>query len=76
MASHKVQNNNTYTMLVPQCMYILRYDSLLQLLLWPEVAGVTTLLLTTVVCTRMQPSIASAAKEEAKNLIKAHQLKF
>ena len=38
--------------------------SLLQLLLWPEVAGVTTLLLTTVVCTRVKPSIASAMKRK------------
>ena len=46
---------------VSWCMYVASCcDSLLQLLLWPEIAGVTTLLLTTVVCTRVQPSIAPA----------------
>ena len=42
------------------------YISLLQLLLWPEVAGVTTLLLAAVVCTRVQPSIAPVVRRGSK----------
>lgn len=41
--------------------------SSLQLLLWPEVAGVTTLLLATVVCTWMQPSVAPIGKRIDQN---------
>ena len=63
-----VQHNNafyTHTLMSHGvCTY---YICLLQLLLWPEVAGVTTLLLAAVVCTRVQPSIASVAGREGSS---------
>ena len=46
--------------------------SQLQLLLGPEVAGVTTLLLATVVCTWVQPSIASGAQGAKFNISLSH----